>query len=56
MIQAAIDAACTPLREVIARLAELLADADPVRDPKRRIVGYRLTIAADLARRLVSAG
>jgi hypothetical protein len=54
MIRATVDGACAPLRELIAQLAELLVDADPIRDASRRIVGYRLAIAADLARRLVS--
>jgi hypothetical protein len=55
MIRTAIETACLPLRELIAEVVELLTDADPVRDPERRVVGYRLAIAADLARRLARA-
>jgi hypothetical protein len=54
MIRATVDGACAPLRDLIAQLAELLADADPIRDSERRVVGYRLAIAAGIARRLVS--
>jgi hypothetical protein len=54
MIRAAVDVARAPLRELIAQVAELLVDADAIQDTERRVVGYRLAIAADLARRLVS--
>jgi hypothetical protein len=54
MIRATVDGACAPVRDLIGQLPELLADADPIRDSERRVVGYRLAIAAGLARRLVA--
>jgi hypothetical protein len=55
MIHTTVEIACLPLRELIAQVVEVLTDADPIRDPERRVVGYRLAIAADLARRLARA-
>ena len=55
MIRTAVEIACVPLRDLIAQVVELLTDTDPIRDPQRRVVGYRLAIAPDLARRLANA-
>jgi hypothetical protein len=55
IVDRAIDAARGPDLDLLASVAVLVADANPVRDNGGRLAGYQMTLTTDLARKLMDA-
>ena len=55
IVDRAIDTARAPDLDLLASVAVLVADANPVRNDGGRLVGYQVTLTSDLARKLMDA-
>lgn len=55
ILDRAIGDATVPHKELLARVAVLLGEADPIRDGADHVTGYSVAVSSSLARQLVQA-